>query len=273
MSTLGGFLNTQWWGYAGPVVEILILWGILYLVLRFLEGSTGEGVLRGFFAAMLVGGALVLLASRLAALERLSFVLEKLLALTFIAVVIIFQPEIRRGLIRIGESPFLSFLSRGGNPVIDAIVQAVSTMAQKKIGSLLALERTVGLKGYAERGIPIDAAVSAELLVSIFFPDNPLHDGGVIIRNGRIAAAGCLFPLSDQPNLGKSVGTRHRAAVGLTEESDAVCIVVSEETAKVSVAVGGELMRELSAQELERILVDLYLLSEEVSFREGTREV
>lgn len=259
MSSVADLLARYWSPYAGPALEILVLWCILYLVLRFLEGSTGEGIMRGLFVALLAVAALVFLASRLAGLERLSYVLERLLALSFVAIVVIFQPEIRRGLVRLGQSPLLRFLARGGNPVIEAVVQAVSTMAHRKIGALLALEREVGLRSYVERGVQLDAHVSPELLVSIFYPDNPLHDGGVIISNGRVAAAGCLFPLSDNPYLGKAIGTRHRAAVGLTDEADAICVIVSEETGKVSVAVGGELMRELSGNELEKILFDLYL--------------
>ena len=241
----------------GPAIEIVVLWAILYLAFLFLEGSSGERVLKGFFVAALAVVALVFLASRMAGFERLSFVVEKLVALSFIAIIVIFQPEIRRGLVRLGENPLLSFLPTTGHPLVDEITKGVSTMSQRKIGALIAIERDVGLATYAERGTPLGAAVTAELLSTIFYPGSALHDGGVVISGDRVAAAGCLFPLSENPNLSKSLGTRHRAAVGLTEESDAICVVVSEQTGKISLAVGGDLLQDLSPGDLSSVLRDL----------------
>ena len=249
--------------FIGPVVEIAILWVILYLAFSFLEGSSGEGVLRGFFVAVLAVAALVFLIGRVAGFGRLAFVLERLLALGFISIIIIFQPEIRRGLVKIGKSPLLRFLSRSGHPVVEEITKAVSTMSQRKIGALIAIQRDVGLGGYAERGTPLGAEVTAELLITLFYPGSALHDGGAVIIGDRLAAAGCLFPLSENPGLSKALGTRHRAAVGLTEESDAVCIVVSEETGHISLAVGGDLLQELSAGDLSSIILDLCRKEEE----------
>ena len=241
----------------GPVIEVAVLTVILYFAFTFLEGSSGEGVLRGFFVAALAIAALVFLASRMAGFERLSFVLEKLLALSFIAIVVIFQPEIRRGLVRLGESPLLRFISTSGHPVVQEVTKAVSTMSQRKIGALIAIERNVGLASFAEKGTLLGASVTSELLSTIFYPGSALHDGGVIISGDRICAAGCLFPLSENPNLSKTLGTRHRAAVGLTEESDAICVVVSEQTGQISLAVGGDLLQELSASDLSSVLLDL----------------
>lgn len=247
----------------GPVIEVAVLWIILYLAFLFLEGSSGEGVLRGLFVAALAVGAAVFLLGRIAGFERLNFVLEKLLALSLIAIIVIFQPDIRRGLVRLGESPLLRFLSRTRHPIFEEITKAVATMSQRKVGALIAIERDVGLSSYVERGTRLGAEVTAELITTIFYPGSTLHDGGVIVSGDRISAAGCLFPLSENPNLSKSLGTRHRAAVGLTEESDAVCIVVSEESGQISLAVGGDLLQELSSSDLASILIDLCQKAEE----------
>src|SRR6185503_19923210 len=160
----------------------------------------------------------------------------------------------RRGLVRLGEYPFIKLFIKREVNVLDEIVEAVVRCAKKKVGALIALEREIGLGPYIEGGVKCDAEVRSELIDTIFFPGTALHDGAIIIQDQRIAAAGCLFPLTDNPSISKALGTRHRAAIGLTEESDAVTIVVSEETGQISVGVDGELHRNLDKEALEAML-------------------
>jgi diadenylate cyclase len=189
--------------------------------------------------------------------ERLSWVLENLLTLSVIAVIIIFQPEIRRALVRLGQNPLVDFFVRTETPVVDEIVKACASMARRRVGALIAIQRRVGLGSYVEMGTQLDAQVSADLINTVFFKDTPLHDGAIVIQGDRIAAAECLFPLTENPAISKDLGTRHRAGIGLTEESDAVVAIVSEETGRISVAVKGELMGGLSVEDLSDILADL----------------
>jgi diadenylate cyclase len=169
------------------------------------------------------------------------------------ALLIIFQPEIRRALAEIGRQPFLAapVESRG---YVDSIVEAVMLLAERRIGALIAIERTESTKAIQDTGVKLDARVNADLLATIFFPHTPLHDGGVIISETRIVAAGCLFPLCQRPELSRGLGTRHRAAMGLTEETDAIAIVVSEETGTVSISTRGRLSRDFDEDRLRRFL-------------------
>ncbi len=190
-------------------------------------------------------------------LNTINWVLTKLFAVGVVAFLIIFQPELRRALARIGQNTiFGSFLKKGGT--LDEVVQACEHLSRSKIGALIAIEREMGLTNYIESGLLLDARVSSELLITLFFQNTPTHDGGIIIRGDRIAACGSLFPLSQNSQLSRSLGTRHRAAVGLTEETDAVVVVVSEETGAVSVAVYGKLTRDLDSEGLRRVLTGLF---------------
>ncbi len=190
-------------------------------------------------------------------LNTIEWVLGNLLQVGVLAFVVLFQPELRRVLARIGQNAFFSsFLKKGGT--IDEIVEASQRMSKIRRGALIAIEREVGLQNYFETGIPIDAKVSAELLITIFAPNAPIHDGAVVIQGNRIAACGVLLPLTQSPVVAKTLGTRHRAAIGLTEETDAVCIVVSEETAAISVSVYGKLTRDLDEEGLKRVLKSLF---------------
>ncbi len=234
-----------------PLLEIIILWFILYRILLFVKGTRAAQVLKGIIVLII----LFLLTQRLG-LESLNWVLTKLFALSVIAFLIIFQPELRRGLARLGQNHFLgSFLKE--EQIIEEIVTAVIDLSRKKIGALIAIQREVGLKPYIESGVPLQSKLTHELLSTVFIPNGPLHDGGVIIEEGRLAAAGCLFPLSQNPRLGKVLGTRHRAAVGLTEETDAVVVVTSEETGAISVAIGGKLTQDLNKESLAKILTEI----------------
>ncbi len=249
-------------GFWQPVLEVVVIWIILYHILKFMQGTRGIRILGGV-VMVYVGAFLIALLAQWLHLYVVQTVLLGLLPISLVALIVIFQPELRRGLIMVGESPFLRKLLKTELPVAEEILKAVAAMSERKIGALIAIERDIGLRTYAEGGVRMDARVSAELLRSIFWPGSPLHDGGVIVRGTRIVAAGCLFPLSDNPSLGTGVGTRHRAALGLTEESDAVCVVVSEETGRISVALRGNMIFGVDKDTLRRILREVFFREEE----------
>lgn len=244
-------------------VEIAIFFGLFLLIFRFMRGTRGEGILKGIATILLaVFFAIFFLAQRLD-LQRVEMLLEKVLNTSVIALIIIFQPELRRGLVRIGENPFVRLFIKSEGSVISEIVESVVRLAKKKVGALIAIEREIGLRTYIEGGVKIDAEIRSELIDTIFYPGTALHDGAIVIQGGRIAAAGCLFPLTDNPMISKALGTRHRAAIGLTEETDAVTIVVSEETGQISIGVDGELHRNLDKEQLETLLRRLVVKGEE----------
>lgn len=233
--------------------EILILAVLFYYLIVFFRGTRGVQVLLG----LLVFSFAFFVTSMLR-MDTLHWLLTRLSGYFVIAFVVIFQPEIRRFLAELGKRHILrgSGMDRA---VVDAVVQAVVLLADRKIGALIAIEQEIGTRTVQESGTRIDSALTPELLASIFFPHTPLHDGGVVIKDGRIVAAGCLFPLSTREELSKTLGTRHRAAIGLTEETDAVVVVVSEETGTISVAYKGRLTRGLDEEKLKRLLSTLLL--------------
>ncbi len=245
------------WTLWRPILEILFIWALLYSLIRFFQGTRALQVLVGLlFLAVLFNIAKFL------ELDTINWVLTKLFAVGVVAFLIIFQPELRRALARIGQNTmFGAFLKKGGT--VDEVVQASEYFSRSKIGALIAIERDVGLNNYIESGLILDAKVSAEILITLFFPNTPTHDGGVIIQGERVAACGSLFPLSQDPHLSRALGTRHRAAVGLTEETDAVAVVVSEETGAISVSVYGKLTRDLDGEALKRVLTSLFRSAEE----------
>jgi diadenylate cyclase len=186
-------------------------------------------------------------------LDVMSWILGRFLAFLAIAVLVIFQPELRRALAQVGSQQFF------GNPLqrgelIDVLVETARSLSQKRFGALMAIEREIGFRGLTETGIAIDAKATAELLTTIFFPNTPLHDGGVVLRGDRVVSAACVFPLTVRQGLSTQLGMRHRAAIGLTEETDALVIVVSEETGQISVAYGGRLEQDLGADGLRAFL-------------------
>jgi diadenylate cyclase len=240
-----------------PAVEIGIIFTILYTALRFMQGTRGAGILKGLAMLLVIVFLALYYVSQRFALERINFLLSKFLEAAIFALIIIFQPELRRGLVRLGQAPLFGRFVRGEFDMIDEIEKAITRLSKNRVGALIAIERNVGLGSYAEGGVKIDADIRSELLDSIFYPGSSLHDGAVIIQGGRIVAAGCLLPLSENPSLG--LGTRHRAGVGLTEETDAIAIVVSEETGRVSIAVGGEIKRGIDFPKLSKMLREYYL--------------
>jgi len=248
---VAAFLRRHW----EQGMEILLIAAVVYALLLMLRGTRGAGMMRGL--AILAAFAVVFSGVRYLGLLRISWLLERLLAVSAVALVVIFQPELRRMLVRLGQARFLGFLGRPHSMALDEVLEAVASMGKRRIGALIAIQREDSLAAVIEGGTRLEAEVSSELLCSIFFPNTPLHDGGAVIRSNRVAAAGCLFPLSENPKLPRELGTRHRAAVGLTEETDAVAVVVSEETGKISVAVKGDLMYDLSLEELKSVLHNL----------------
>jgi diadenylate cyclase len=236
------------------VLDILIVAFLIYQVLLFIKGT--RAVQMAFGLAFVVA---FFYFARLIHLETVSWLLTYILPYFVFAIIVIFQSEIRRALAHFGKLPFLTGLSSiNRNEFYDEIVLAVTTLASNHTGALVVIERDIGLKTYIESGIAVDAALSYDLLVTVFNPVVPLHDGAVIIQNGRIAAAACFLPLTVKPRLSKELGTRHRAAIGVTEETDAVAIIVSEETGAISFAHDGEIERFLDPDTLRLRLRDVF---------------
>ncbi len=242
---LQSVLSIGWTG----AFEILILSVAFYYIFLFFRGTRGAQVLIG----MLLLLTTLLGTTYLLNLTQLNWLLQRVSVYIAASFVIIFQPEIRRALAELGSQPVFTS-STDKRSIIDTVVQAVTHLADHKVGALIAIEREIMTRTVQESGIKIDAPVVPELLASIFYPHTPLHDGGVIIQKGRILAASCVFPLSQRLELHKSIGTRHRAAVGLSEETDAVVIIVSEETGTISVSYRGRLSRGLDRERLRRFL-------------------
>ena len=224
--------------------EVLVLAVAYYYVFLFLRGTRGAQVLVGLLIVIVA----LLGATYFLRLNELNWLLRKLSVYVAIGLLVIFQPEIRRALAELGKQPVFN-VSQQTKSTIGTLVQAILFLADHKVGALIAIERDIGIRGIRETGVKIDSPVVQELLTTIFFPHTPLHDGGVVIKDSRIAAASCIFPLSQQTDLHKSLGTRHRAAIGLTEETDAVVLIVSEETGTISVSYKGRLIRGLDRRE------------------------
>lgn len=218
-------------------------------------------LIRGTRAVQILIGLLLLLAVRVvsdwAQLATIALILDNFLSSAVLIVIVLFQHDIRRALARMGGGLFPGVSRREESQMLEEVVRAAQTLAQKRVGALIVLERETGLDDLIEAGVSLDANVTKDLLTSIFLPYSPLHDGAVVIKEGRIAFAGCILPLTLREDLPEGVGTRHRAAVGITEDSDAVVVVVSEETATISVVVRGEMTRDLDAPRLREALRDL----------------
>jgi len=238
------------------LVDVLFVAAVLYRVLLMFRGTRAAQMLVGL--GLLV--AVSLLARRLH-LHGTQWLLDHLWSFWVVVVVVLFQPELRRALERLGRGRVLQALVGGGRAVrahvVDELVAAVEALAARRIGALIVVERSTGLGQYADLGVRLDARVSADLLVSIFVPASPLHDGAVLVSADRVTAAGCFLPLSRSLHVGRALGTRHRAALGATEETDAVAVVVSEETASISLAVEGQIERVSDAESLDLRLDEL----------------
>lgn len=238
-------------------VDILVVAAVLYRVFVMFKETRAIQMLLG------LGGLMVAsFSARRFELYGTSWLLENFWSFWVLALIVLFQPELRRALAQLGQSRLFQGMTlvarEQQSHLLDDVVKAADALAAKRVGALLVLERSTGLRNYAELGVPLDAVVSADLLVSLFLPYSPLHDGAVFIRGDRIAAAGCFLPLSRNTQLGRNMGTRHRAALGLAEETDAVVLVVSEETGRISLAMGGHMETPLDRDSLRRRLMDLF---------------
>lgn len=236
------------------VADILLVASLFYLVLRALQGRRALAMLWGIL--VLVGA---FLAAQAVDLITLSAILEQVLFYLPLAVIVLFQQDLRRILAAMGQTPLLRLFAAASSRqvLVNDLVLACRTLRARRYGALIVIERGEGLRTFAETGIPLDALCTYDLLVNLFTPGTPLHDGAVIIQGRRIQAASCFLPLTVQANLSSELGSRHRAALGISEETDAVAIVVSEERGEVSVAVGGELHRDLDERSLRDLLLRL----------------
>lgn len=237
-----------WPGVSG-IVEILILAGVFYALMLFFKGSRSVLIAVGLLLLLII----LLGMTRIFHVYALNWLLSRFSVYLSVALLVIFQPEIRRALAELGRQPMFSVPAESRD-FVDSIVEAVLLLAERRIGALIAVERRVGTRAIQDTGVRLDARVNSDLLASLFFPHTPLHDGGVIISGNRIVAAGCLFPLSQRTELSRGLGTRHRAAMGLTEETDAIAIVVSEETGTISISTRGRLSRDFDEERLRRFL-------------------
>ncbi len=232
------------------LLDIGLVAFIIYRIILLIKGTRAVQMLLGLAVILFV-----YVASQVGGLYTLHWLLDNFLSSIILVIIVIFQNDIRRALMHVGRNPFFSGLSyREEGELIDELVKASVVMANRRIGGLIVIERDTGLKDFLEVGTELDARVSSDLLTSIFLPYSPLHDGAVVIQQGRLKQAGCFLPLSQNPDISKALGTRHRAAIGLTELVDAVAIVVSEETGRISIVVGGRITRDLDSSSLKRVL-------------------
>lgn len=237
------------------VIDILLVALIFYGLFYFIQGTRAVQLLRG----ILLVAFLAILASSFFHLTAFSWLVRASLPALLVAIPVIFQPELRRALERLGR-PGALLARRSGTAAqtINTLARSAGELAQQRLGALIVLEGTTGLQDFIDTGVLLDAQLSTDLLLAIFFKNSTLHDGAVIVREDRIAAATCMLPLSENPTLERELGTRHRAAVGVTEGTDAIAIVVSEESGAISVAHNGRLMRRVDEGELNRLLHRLY---------------
>jgi len=232
-----------------PALEILILAVGIYYALRFVRGTRGAPVVTGFLVVLLT----LVLVSFLLNLKVLQYLLGAFSAFSLLGVLVIFQPELRRMLAELGNLPLFG-TAHEQRENIEVIIQTAERLSEVRIGALIAIEQSINLQEAVESGIVVDCEATPEMLETIFFPNNAIHDGGVIIKGDRIAFAACIFPLTQRQDLNPSLGTRHRAAIGLSEETDAVVVVISEETGAISYAYKGQFVRGVTLEELRAFL-------------------
>ncbi len=232
-----------WW----DLLDIAIVSVLIYELLKLLH--------RTHAVQILIGGGLIMLlyyAAQFTPLQTLNWLIGDMFGYAVFAVIVLFQGDIRRALARLGRAPFFRYVNRPAatDQTIEEVVEALRVLAERKIGAIVAIEREIGLRNYVESGIPLDAKVSYDLLVTVFQPGSPMHDGAVLIQQDRIAAAACFLPLSVDTPVARNLGTRHRAAIGLSEESDAIVLVLSEETGLVSMVVDAQMEPDLEPERL-----------------------
>ena len=240
-------------GIFGPVLEIIIISAFFYVFITFMRGTRGAGIAKGLAIAYGAAFIVLLAVTQWLGLENVSWLLENMVSVSLIAMIVIFQPEIRHGLLKLWETVRV-WNARESSIEKELADAAVTISRNNSVGALIVIEREVQIGSYIESGIQLDALCSSQLLRTIFTKNTPLHDGAVIIRQGRLIAANCLLPLSENIETCRGMGTRHRAAIGLSEESDAVTIVVSEETGRISVTLHGQIIRDLDYEGLRSFL-------------------
>lgn len=235
------------------IVDILLVAFVLYKLYYLIKDTRAVALLKGLVVLLMAT-----LISRWLGLNVINWVLQKAMTVVLVALPVVFQPELRRALEQLGRGKIFrksDVLNAEEAELLAADVsKSIAVMSKNKIGALIVIEQETGLNDYIETGLKVDGLVSSEFLINIFIPNTPMHDGAVIIRGSRIMAAGCLLPLSEDRNLNKELGTRHRAAIGISEQTDAIVIVVSEETGIISIAQSGRLQRYLDAEALKGIL-------------------
>lgn len=232
------------------IIDILIVSYVIYKGIMLVQGTRAVQLLKGIVVIVLIW-----LLSVWFSLNTLNWLMNEMITVGVLAVIVIFQPELRRALEQLGRG---RLFTRGNSTEVDAefsqhiaeVIKAVNFLSRRKIGALIVFERQTGLSEYIESGIEMKARISSELLINIFIPNTPLHDGAVIVRHQQIMAGGCYLPLSENPFISKELGTRHRAAIGLSEVSDAICVVVSEETGQISLAINGQVVRDIKDESL-----------------------
>lgn len=238
------------------IVELAVIGLCVYIAFRFLQGTRGAGIIKGFLLVLVILTlGLRVISGTSEAFARLDFLYTQFLGLATILLIVVFQPELRQAMIRIGQTALFRRTASDMNRIADAVSEAVNFLSKGQFGGLMAIERNVGLRGLTEGGVRLDAELSPQLLESIFWPNSPLHDLGVVIREDRVISASVQFPLVEEGTLPAELGSRHRAAVGLTMESDAVVVVVSEENGSASIAKHGRLIRDIPLDEFKSVLL------------------
>ena len=251
--------DLTFWDYVVNLLDILLVWFIIYKLFNIIRGTKAIQLLKGIFVIVVVRSL-----SGLLGLNTLQWLMDQVVTWGVLAIIIIFQPEMRRALEQLGRG---KLFSRNNSPednvqerLVEEIVKASAYMAKRRIGALISVEKETGLGDYIETGIPLEAHISSELLINIFIPNTPLHDGAVILQDNRIQAAACYLPLSESPFISKELGTRHRAAIGISEVTDCVTIVISEETGSISLTKSGELYRNLDQETFREMLLNELVL-------------
>ncbi len=237
------------------LIDIGIIAFVFYKLLGLIKETRAEQLVKGFLIILIISKL-----SEWAKLYAINYILQSTFTIGLIALVIIFQPELRKALEHLGRSQWIISNNKKGSVEeqtrsVNEIVDAVSVMSRKKIGALIVMERLIGINDIIDTGTVLDAKISADLIMNVFYPKSPLHDGAVIIKNNRLMAAGCLLPLSSNKYISKELGTRHRAAMGMTESSDSLIVIVSEETGAISMAIEGKLQRFLDTTTLRELMI------------------
>nr|WP_205831523.1 diadenylate cyclase CdaA [Bacillus sp. RO2] len=247
------FGDMPYLSYLANIIDILLVWFVIYKLIMVIRGTKAVQLLKGITVIVVVR-----IISNFLGFSTLQWLMDQALTWGFLAIIIIFQPELRRALEQLGRG---KLFSRSGiddeeehAKMIEAVVKSVQYMAKRRIGALISIERETGMGDYIETGIPLHAKVSSELLINIFIPNTPLHDGAVILQKSQVSAAACYLPLSESPFISKELGTRHRAALGISEVTDSITIIVSEETGSISVTKNGELHRDLEPELFSELL-------------------